>query len=281
MKVKEKIPETPDKKTRSIERASIYLSIALHLSLFILLLIFVNRSGHYPGGGGGKGNVKGGSGGSGGMVYSLEKLTEVSPLSVQEDIKEDIAASHKNISGSEKISSTSSYRSNKNVGSGKHLSSLSSSAAGGGSGYPGIEGAGFDSTGLGQVYAEPTLNVRMKYPSGWVYMDQNNRSKLDGVTFWMSDGLYSPPPYLHLEVVDKYMFNPSRYKYKYDFPHFTGYYNDPEELEGQVSQTIYVRTDDDEDYKIKLIMQGREQFKQFQPVFFAIVRSFNYGNSFF
>lgn len=148
-------------------------------------------------------------------------------------------------------------------------------------GYADIGTAGFDSTSLNQIYSEATLNVRVRYPVGWVYVDQQQKKKLDGITFWSSEGRYNPPPYIHVEVVDKYMFNPSQYKFKYDFPNFTGYYNDPEELEGQVSQSIYIRTDDDEDYVIKLIMNGREQFKEFQPTFFAMVRSFKFGSSFF
>lgn len=148
-------------------------------------------------------------------------------------------------------------------------------------GYADIGTAGFDSTNLNQMYSEATLNVKVRYPVGWVYVDQQQKKKLDGITFWSSDGRYNPPPYIHVEVVEKYMFNPSQYKFKYEFPNFTGYYNDPEELEGQVSQSIYIRTDDDEDYIIKLIMNGREQFREFQPTFFAMVKSFKFGSSFF
>ncbi|MCU7490648.1 MAG: hypothetical protein ACM3UR_06815 [Bacteroidota bacterium] len=158
--------------------------------------------------------------------------------------------------------------------------SLSGTSAQAG-GYYNMNSGGFDSTGLSQMYQEPTLKVSMKYPSGWVYMDQQRRRKLDGITFWASIGSYNPPPYIHVEVVEKYIFNPDQYRYKYDFGRFSGYYNDPEELEGQVSQTIYIRTGDDEDYSIKLIMQGHEAFRQFQPVFFAMVRSFRFGNSLF
>lgn len=148
-------------------------------------------------------------------------------------------------------------------------------------GYYNMNSGGFDSTGLAQVYKEPTLKVTLRYPSGWVYLDQQRKKKLDGITFWASEGSYNPPPYIHVEVVEKYIFNADQYKYKYDFNRFTGYYNDPEEMENQVSQTIYIRTGDDEDYSIKLIMQGREAFKEFQPVFFAMVKSFRFGSSLF
>lgn len=148
-------------------------------------------------------------------------------------------------------------------------------------GYYSMNSGGFDSTGLAQVYQEPTLKVTLRYPSGWVYLDQQRKKKLDGITFWASAGSYNPPPYIHVEVVEKYIFNPEQYRYKYDFGRFECYYNDPEELENQVSQTIYIRTGDEEDYSIKLIMQGHEAFKEFQPVFFAMVKSFRFGSSLF
>ncbi len=44
-----------------------------------------------------------------------------------------------------------------------------------------------DTTNLDQVYSESTLNISIKYPKGWTYVDQNNKSKLDGVTFWATD----------------------------------------------------------------------------------------------
>jgi hypothetical protein len=132
-----------------------------------------------------------------------------------------------------------------------------------------------------QTYIESTLNVTLKYPNGWTYIDQNVKNKLDGVTFWLVQGDYRPPPYIHLEVKEKYLFNPARFKYKMELNGNTAYYNDPEELEGQVSQVVYIRTDSDEDYSLKLIMKGRDEFKSFQPVFFNIIKSFRFGESFF
>lgn len=140
---------------------------------------------------------------------------------------------------------------------------------------------GFDSTSLNQVYKEPTLNLKIKYPVGWVYLDQQVKKKIDGITFWAAQSNYNPPPYIHVEVLEKYLFNESRYKYKYDFRDFMGYYNDPVEMDNQVTQVVYIRTEDDEDFSIKLIMNGREQFKSFQPVFFSMIKSFRFGNSIF
>ena len=148
-------------------------------------------------------------------------------------------------------------------------------------GFSKIEEAGFDSTNLNYIYKEPTLNVHLKYPIGWTYLDQQRKNKLDGITFWSVGNSINPPPYVNIEVVEKYLFNPAKFKFRYKFKNFEGYYNGPEEIEGQVSQQIYIRTNDDEDFIIKLIVNGRENFNKFQPVFFAMINSFRFGNSLF
>ncbi|GMU96984.1 MAG: hypothetical protein AMXMBFR50_24990 [Ignavibacterium album] len=134
-----------------------------------------------------------------------------------------------------------------------------------------------DTTDLVQIYSEKTLDLSIKYPKGWTYIDQTKKNKLDGVTFWSVEGIYNPPPYIHLEVVEKYLFNPARYKYKAKQFNCEWYFNDPVNLEGQISQEIYIRTDNDEDFSVKLIMKGEEQFRAFQSKFFAIVKSLEYN----
>jgi len=138
-----------------------------------------------------------------------------------------------------------------------------------------------DTAGLYQVYKESTLDVSIRYPVGWTYVDQDVRNKLDGVTFWATNSIYSPPPYVHIEVKDKYLFNPNRYKHSIKTDDYTAYYNDPEELSGQISQEVYIRTGIDEDFSIKLIMDGMESFKTFQPVFFGMIKTFKFDNSLF
>ncbi len=138
-----------------------------------------------------------------------------------------------------------------------------------------------DTTNLDQVYSEPTLNVSIKYPKGWTFIDQNKKKKLDGVTFWANDGQYNPPPYIHLEVLDKDMFIEKRYSYKMDLENYKAYYNDPEEMQGYITQIFYIRTEDDEDFRLKLMMKGEKEFKAFQPRFWAILKSFNFGSSLF
>lgn len=148
-------------------------------------------------------------------------------------------------------------------------------------GYLNMANSGFDSTSLNQVYKESTLNLKIKYPVGWVYLDQQVKKKIDGITFWAANSNFDPPPYIHVEVLEKYLFNESRYQHHQKFHDFTGYYNDPVEMDNQVTQVVYIRTGDDEDFSIKLIMNGKDQFKAFQPVFFAMIKSFKFGNSIF
>ncbi len=137
-----------------------------------------------------------------------------------------------------------------------------------------------DTTNLDQLYKESSLNLSIKYPKGWTFIDQNRNKKLDGVTFWAADVSYNPPPYIHLEVVDKYLFNEKRYKHKIELHDCVAFYNEPEELSGQVNQSFYLRTDSDEDYIIKLIINGKQNFDSFQPKFLGILKSFSIGQSF-
>ncbi|MCK9426669.1 MAG: hypothetical protein M0Q21_11570 [Ignavibacteriaceae bacterium] len=141
--------------------------------------------------------------------------------------------------------------------------------------------ANADTTFLSQYYSETSLNVRLKFPVGWTYIDQNVKKKLDGVTFYGDPQIFNPPPYVHLEVVEKYLFNPSRYSEKAQNSNYEYYFNAPEELEGIFSQIIYIKTDIDEDFIIKLIVKGKEPFYRFLPSFWGIVQSFDFGSSIF
>ncbi len=138
-----------------------------------------------------------------------------------------------------------------------------------------------DTSNLKQIYRESSLNVSIRYPNGWTYIDQDVKDKLDGVTFWFTNYQGLSAPYVHLEVRDKDIFIPGRFKYHTKLREITIYYNDPAELEGQVSQEVYIRTGSDEDFSIKLIIKGKEEFKLFQPDFFAMIKSFKFGNSIF
>lgn len=137
-----------------------------------------------------------------------------------------------------------------------------------------------DTSSLQQFYSENTLNVRVRYPLGWKYVDQNVKSKLDGVTFFGSGNSSSPPPYIHIEVKEKYLFNPNRFLFNVKMNDYVAYFNEPTVLEEQYSQILYLRTDSDEDYSIKLIVIGKEKFFEYQKVFFTMVKSFKFGGFF-
>lgn len=138
-----------------------------------------------------------------------------------------------------------------------------------------------DTTNLDQVYRENSLNVSIKFPKGWTFIDQNVKNKLDGVTFWALDGVYNPPPYIHLEVKEKYYFIESKYKYRIELDNYIAFYNDPEIIEGYVTQIVYLRTKTEEDFSLKLMMSDEEAFRSFQPRFFGMIKTFNFGKAFF
>ncbi len=137
-----------------------------------------------------------------------------------------------------------------------------------------------DTSALLQVYSESTRNVRVRYPLGWQYVDQNVKKKLDGITFFGSGNSSAPPPYIHIEVKEKYLFNPKRFLFNVKMNDFVAHFNEPTVLEDQYSQVLYLRTDTDEDYSIKLIVNGRERFYEYQKVFFSMVKTFKFGGLF-
>jgi len=138
-----------------------------------------------------------------------------------------------------------------------------------------------DTTSLEQVYSEPTLNVSIKFPVGWTFIDQNVDKKLDGVTFWASASNFNPPPYVHLEVCDKSLFNQNRYKYSLLLKDAVVYFNDPESLANYFSQTFYFRTEDKDDFSLKLTIKGEEAFKSYAPTFYGMLKSFRFGSTIF
>ncbi|NCQ16687.1 MAG: hypothetical protein COZ80_07505 [Ignavibacteria bacterium CG_4_8_14_3_um_filter_37_9] len=141
--------------------------------------------------------------------------------------------------------------------------------------------ANADTSTLTQDYSETSLNVKLKFPGGWKYIDQNVKKKLDGVTFFADPQIFNPPPYVHLDVAEKYLFNPAHFSQKMKTSRSEYYFNDPEELEGTYSLIIYIKTDTKEDFIIKLIVKGKEPFYRFLPSFWGIVQSFEFGNSIF
>lgn len=136
-----------------------------------------------------------------------------------------------------------------------------------------------DTSNLQQTYFEPTLKVSIKYPAGWTFIDQNVKNKLDGVTFWMFNSEIKPPPYLHLEVIEKYLFNPTKFEDSLQISDFIVFYSDPEELEGQITQLFYIRTEIEEDFSLKLIVKGWDNYRNFQPKLLGMLKTFDFKHS--
>lgn len=138
-----------------------------------------------------------------------------------------------------------------------------------------------DTTTLEQIYSESTLNVSIKYPAGWTFIDQNVGKKLDGVTFWASSSNFNPPPYVHLEVCDRSLFNENRFKHNIPLRDAVMYFNEPENLANYFSQTFYFRTESSEDFSLKLTIKGEKEFKSYAPKFYGMLKSFKFGSTFF
>lgn len=138
-----------------------------------------------------------------------------------------------------------------------------------------------DTTTLQQIYNESSLNVFIKYPLGWTFIDQNVDDKLDGVTFWANNLNINPPPYVHLEVCEKELFNPQKYKHNLKLHDAVVYFNNPENLANYYSQSFYFRTETSEDFNLKLTIKGEDAFKSFQPTFYGMLKSFRFGRTFF
>ena len=257
----------PDKNEHNIFSYSV--SLAVHIIIVLICIIILNHGGSSRAGKGmdvqlsGENDLNAASNQQGKMPSNVK--TENIPANNRPLIKSQIE---------ERIN-------NKNAPTGANEIKNEQIEAVLPSGYYNFAGAGTDTSALIQVYSEKSLNVKISYPIGWTFVDQDRQKKLDGVTFWANNGIFNPPPYIFLEVKEKYLFNPSRYKYNTQLKNTIAYYNDPEELEGQVSQVFYIRTDTDEDFSLKLIMNGKDTFIAFQPLFFGMIKSFNFGNSLF
>lgn len=138
-----------------------------------------------------------------------------------------------------------------------------------------------DTISLQQVYSETSLNVMIKYPAGWTFLDQNVDNKLDGVTFWTNSFNITPPPYVHLEVCDKELFIPNRFKHNLRLRDAVMYFNEPDSLANYYTQTFYFRTEINRDFSIKLTIRGKEAFEKIKPIFYGMLKSFRFGNQHF
>ncbi len=138
-----------------------------------------------------------------------------------------------------------------------------------------------DSTQLDSIYRDDSRGIYIKFPLGWTFLDQKVDTKFDGVTFWPNNISSENAPYVHLEVAEKELFTERRYQFKVEHSDFTWYYNSPEVLDEFVDFEIYIKTQKDVDYKIKLIINGEANFKSFHPKFLAMLKSLRFKDEFF
>ncbi len=138
-----------------------------------------------------------------------------------------------------------------------------------------------DLTDLDSIYIDDSRGVSINFPSGWTFLDQRVNSKFDGVTFWPQNQSSDNIPYIHLEVVEKELFNISRYEFNSKQSDFIWYFNSPETIDDFVHFEIYIKTQKDVDYKIKLIVKGITNFEGFYPKFFAMLRSLKLKKGYF
>lgn len=136
-----------------------------------------------------------------------------------------------------------------------------------------------DTTMLLQTYTESTFDITINYPLGWTFLDQNVNKKLEGVTFWASSSNINPPPYVHLEVCDRDLFNENKFKHKLSLRNAVVYFNDPEKLANYVSQVFYFRTEEESDFSLKLTVKGEDAFNSFAPTFYGMLKSFKFKDS--
>lgn len=139
--------------------------------------------------------------------------------------------------------------------------------------------SGNDTSALQNIYRESSLNVRLRYPAGWTFVDQhhNRNKKFEGITLFPQNAESESTPYLHLETNDKELFNPKRYKFNFIIKDNVYYYNEPQEIKSDIIQEFYIRTKGPDDFTIKLIMRGKENFIKFQPTFYSMLKSFSFS----
>ncbi len=136
-----------------------------------------------------------------------------------------------------------------------------------------------ETSSLEQYYSDPTNNITLRYPTGWTFLDNYVQGKLKGVTFWDISAHSSPPPFVHLKIVDKQNFKPNRFLYSKVFVKFTAYFNDPKISNNKIEQKIYLRTDTGCRYDIiiDLVVKDGKEFKDLQPKFFGMIGTLKVG----
>jgi hypothetical protein len=143
--------------------------------------------------------------------------------------------------------------------------------------FAGIE---IDTTEIVNRYEENTLNVSILFPIGWIYFDNQVNNIIDGIIFMPGEeSSYDRRLSVLIQVnTNKNLFNPRLYDSSFTYNGMTFYVSKPQITFQQVTQSIYVRTGTFKaDFLIKCTSPNEVEFRKFQPVFFAMVRSFSAG----
>jgi hypothetical protein len=143
--------------------------------------------------------------------------------------------------------------------------------------FAGIE---IDTTEIVNRYEENTLNVSILFPIGWIYFDNQVNNIIDGIIFMPGEeSSYDRRLSVLIQVnTNKNLFNPRLYDSSFTYNGMTFYVSKPQITFQQVTQSIYVRTGTFKaDFLIKCTSPNEAEFRKFQPVFFAMVRSFSAG----
>ncbi len=142
--------------------------------------------------------------------------------------------------------------------------------------------AGFeiDTTDIVNRYQENTLNVSILFPAGWIYFDNKVKDIIDGIIFMPGENSnYDKRLSVMIQVnTNKNLFNPYLYDSSFIYNKVQYFISKPQKTYEQITQTIYIRTGSFKaDFVIKCTSPNENEFKKFQPIFFAMVRSFSAG----
>lgn len=143
--------------------------------------------------------------------------------------------------------------------------------------FAGIE---IDTTEIINRYEENTLNVSILFPVGWNFYDNKVKDIIDGVIFLPGeDSNYDQRLSVLIQVnTNKNLFNPRLYDSSFVYNGMEFFISKPVKTYQQITQSIYIRTGTFKaDFLIKCTSPNESEFKKFQPVFFAMVRSFSAG----
>lgn len=137
-----------------------------------------------------------------------------------------------------------------------------------------------DTSSIIQKYEESTLNVSILFPVNWVFYDNKVKDIIDGIIFLPGPGSdYNPQLSVLIQIVNnKSLFNRTNYDSSFVYNNMEFFIGKKKITFGQVTQSIYVKTNIFKaDFMIKCTSPNETEFNKFQPVFFAMVKTFSAG----